>query len=248
MTDDELLLFHFSDGLSAERVAQIQTALANDADLRKRLALLQAHLSTLSAKADVALPAPVQRRLQLKLRQLQSASMAPARAPFWHLPGTQSAWLLPAFAASAGALVMWLYTYQGAMPNTQPPNTQPLASAPAPAAATSAPAQTMSLPALRAHLLQTQTLLENFDPNNAQERALLGEIIAQNQSYAMRAQRLGRGDLARVLRALEPVLVEVENLKEPGARAALINQFEFEADSLQTKLQARASKQAPKTI
>ncbi len=241
MTDDELLLFHLSDGLSAERVAQIQTALASDADLRKRLAHLQADLTTLNAKADVALPEPVQQRLQLKLRQLQSASMAPARAPFWHLPRTQSAWLLPAFAASAGALVMWLYTHQGAMPNTQP-------LALAPATATSAQAQTMSLPALRAHLLQTQTLLETFDPTSSQERALLGEIIAQNQNYAARAQQLGRADLARVLRALEPVLVEVENINEPSARAALIEQFEFEANSLQTKLQARASKQAPKTI
>ena len=239
MTDDELLLFHFSDGLSAERVAQIQTALASDADLRERLAHLQADLTTLNAKADVALPEPLQRRLQLKLRQLQTASMAPARAPFRHLPRTQSAWLLPAFAASAGALVMWLYTQVT-------PNSQPLASAPV--ATISAQAQTMSLPALRAHLLQTQMLLETFDPNNAQERALLSEIIAQNQNYAERAQRLGRADLARVLRALEPVLVEVENIKEPDARAALINQFEFEANSLQTKLQARSSKQVPKTI
>ena len=239
MTEDELLLFHFSDGLSAERVAQIQKALASDAELRKRLAHLQADLTTLNAKVDVALPEPVQRRLQLRLRQLQNASMAPARAPFWHLPRTQSAWLLPAFAASVGALVMWQYTQVT-------PISQPLASAPV--ATISAQAQTMSLPALRAHLLQTQTLLETFDPNNSQERALLDEIIAQNQSYAERAQRLGRGDLARVLRALEPVLVEVENIKEPDARAALINQFEFEANSLQTKLQARASKQVPKTI
>ena len=189
-----------------------------------------------------ALPisAAVQRRLQLKLRQLHDASLAPARPPFWRTPRTQAAWLVPAFTAGAGALLMWLYT-QGVTPNTQPLASEPGASIPA-------QVQSMSLPALRAHLLQTQMLLATFDPNNAQERALLDEIIAQNQSYAMRAQRLGRADLARILRALEPVLVEVENIEEPDARAALINQFEFEANSLQTKLQARASKQVPKTI
>ena len=245
MTDDELLLFHFSDGLSAERVAQIQTALDGDAVLRKRLAQLRAHLAALNHAGEDTLPAAVQRRLQLKLRQLHAASRAPARLPFWRIPRTQSPWLLPAFAAGAGALVMWLYT-QGVTPNTQPLASEHRASERG--ASMPEQAQTMSLPALRAHLLQTQMLLENFDPDNAQERALLDEIIAQNQSYAERAQRLGRADLARVLRALEPVLVEVENLKEPDARAALINQFEFEADSLQTKLQARASKQVPKTI
>ena len=145
---------------------------------------------------------------------------------------------------------MWLYT-QGVAPNSQPLATEHRVSEHGvveQGASNPEQTQTMSLPALRAHLLQTQMLLDKFDPNNAQERALLDEIIAQNQSYAQRAQRLGHSDLARVLRALEPVLVEVENIQEPEARAALINQFEFEADSLQTKLQARASKQVPKTI
>ena len=250
MTDDELLLFHFSDGLTPERVAEIQTALAGDAVLRERLAQLRAHLAALNHAGEDTLPAAVQRRLQLKLQQLHAASRAPARLPFWRIPRAQSPWLIPAFAAGAGALVMWLYT-QGVTPNTQPLATEHGASEHGvveQGASNPEQAQTMSLSALRAHLLQTQALLENFDANNAQERALLSEIIAQNQNYAMRAQRLGRADLARVLRALEPVLVEVENIKEPDARAALINQFEFEADSLQTKLQARASKQVPKTI
>jgi len=240
MTDDELLLFYYSDGLPNARLEQIRIALEGDAILRERLAQLRGHLTTLSQIDTVELPAALQRRLQLKLRQLHSASLRPARAPFWRVASMQSPWLLPTFAAGAGALLMWLYT-QGVTPNTQPMASEQGLPIPA-------QTQTMSLPALRAHLLQTQTLLESFDPSNAQERALLAEIIAQNQNYAERAQRLGRADLARVLRALEPVLVEVETIKEPSARAALIEQFEFEANSLQTKLQARASKQVPKTI
>lgn len=240
MTDDELLLFHFSDGLRPERMAEIQTALEGDATLRERLTQLRAHLTALRGKDNTALPAAVQYRLQRKLRQLHDESLAPAHAPLWRIPRSQAAWILPAFAAGVGAFFMWLYT-QGVTPNTQPLASEQVAPIPA-------QAQTVSLPALRAHLLQTQMLLENFDPNNAQERALLDEIIAQNQIYVEHAQRLGRSDLARILRALEPVLVEVENIKEPDARAALINQFEFEANSLQTKLQARASKQVPKTI
>lgn len=239
MTDDELLLFHFSDGLSAERLAQIRITLEGDAVLRDRLAQLRAGLASLKP-ADVEVPAAVQRRLQLKLQQLNTATRPPVRAPFWQAARQQSPWLLPAFAVGAGALIMWLYT-QGVTPNTQ--NLALEHGAPV-----SAQVQTMSLPALRAHLLQTQALLENFDPNDSQERALLAEIITQNQNYAARAQRLGRADLARVLRALEPVLIEVENIKEPDARAALINQFEFESKSLQTKMQARASKQVPNTI
>ena len=232
MTDDELLLFHLADGLSTDRIEKIRIALENDAVLRDRLAQLRANLTTLKQTDSEALPAAVQRRLQLKLQQLHTASLPPVGEPFWRLH-KQSTWLLPAFTAGSGALLMWFYT-QGIEPNARPAQHQQ--------------AQTMSLPALRAHLLQTQALLENFDPNDAQKRALLVEIINQNQNYAERAQRLGRADLARVLRALEPVLVEVENLKEPSARAALIDQFEFEANSLQTKLQAHASKPVPKTI
>ena len=240
MTDDELLLFHFSDGLPTDRMEQIRIALESDAALRERLMQLRAHLTTLKQTDNEALPAALQRRLQLKLQQLRTASLPPTRTPFWRAARTQSPWLLPTFAAGAGALLMWLVT-QGVTPDMQP-----LASD----QGTSVPAQlqTMSLPALRAHLIQTQTLLASFDPSNAQERALLAEIIVQNQNYAERAQRLGRADLARVLRALEPVLVEVESIQEPSARAALIDQFEFEANSLQTKLQARASKHVPKTI
>ena len=240
MTDDELLLYHFSDGLTPERLAEIQMALDGDATLQERLAQLRAHLLDLKDANAEAIPAGVHQRLQLKLRQLHNASLAPARMSFWRLPRMQSAWLVPVFAASAGALVMWFYT-QGLTPSTQPLISEQLA-------LISAQSPSLSLPALRAHLMQTQTLLAAFDPSNSQEQALLGEIIAQNQSYAVRAQRLGRADLARVLRALEPVLVEAGNINEPNARAALIEQFEFEADSLQTKLRARASKQVPKTI
>ncbi len=251
MTDDELLLFHFSDGLTSERVAEIQTALGCDSVLRERLAQLRAHLATLSQTEDNALPAAVQYRLQQKLRRLHDAAQTPPRADFWRAIRPQSTWFLPAFAAGVGALTMWLYT-QGIAPPTQPVVAlPPNVSVPAQAQTqtqTQTQTQSMSLPALRAHLLQTQLLLESFDPSNSEERALLGEIIAQNQNYAARAQQLGRADLARVLRALEPVLVEVENINEPSARAALIEQFEFEANSLQTKLQARASKQVPKTI
>lgn len=239
MTDDELLLYHFSDGLTPERLAEIQMALDGDATLQGRLAQLRAHLLDLKDANAGAIPAGVHQRLQLKLRQLHNASLAPARMSFWRLPRMQSAWLVPVFAASAGALVMWFYT-QGLTPSTQPLISEQLA--------ISGQGPSLSLPALRAHLMQTQTLLAAFDPSNSQEQALLGEIIAQNQSYAVRAQRLGRADLARVLRALEPVLVEAGNINEPNARAALIEQFEFEADSLQTKLRARASKQVPKTI
>ena len=64
MTDDELLLFHFSDGLSAERVAQIQIALDGDATLRERLAQLRAHLAALNPVNEDILPAAVQQRLQ----------------------------------------------------------------------------------------------------------------------------------------------------------------------------------------
>ena len=243
MTDDELLLFHFSDGLTPERVAEIQTALDRDAVLRERLAQLRAHLATLSQTEDSALPADVQYRLQQKLRRLHAAAQTPPRADFWRAIRPQSTWFLPAFAAGVGALTMWLYT-QGVAPPTQPV----VALTPSVSMPAQAQTQSMSLPALRAHLLQTQLLLESFDPSNSEERALLGEIIAQNQNYAARAQQLGRADLARVLRALEPVLVEVENINEPSVRAALIEQFEFEANSLQTKLQTRASKQVPKTI
>ncbi len=239
MTDDELLLFHFSDGLPNERYEQIRIALEGDADLRDRLAKLRADLLSLKP-ADVEIPAAVQRRLQLKLQQFNTATRPPARAPFWQTARKQSTWLIPAFTAGAGALLMWFYT-QGIAPNT--PNLTVEHDAP-----TSGLEQTVSFAALRGHLLQTQALLESFDPNDSQERALLAEIITQNQNYAARAQRLGRADLARVLRALEPVLVEVETIQEPAARAGLIEQFEFEANSLQTKLQTRASKAVPKTI
>jgi anti-sigma factor RsiW len=81
ITDGELVLFHYRDGLDPARQAQIAEALARDAALSARYALLQA---TLDASALDPAPEPsaaFTRRLQQHVATLVAAPATPHGVP-----------------------------------------------------------------------------------------------------------------------------------------------------------------------
>jgi hypothetical protein len=98
--------------------------------------------------------------------------------------------------------------------------------------------------AVQAHLDLTGTRLAQLSGADlAQRRELLTDIIEQNRLYERSAEHQNADKLARVLRAIEPVLISLGNENEdPEAFDASVRQLEFELTVMQTKLAQPPSK------
>jgi hypothetical protein len=225
ITDDELLLYHYRDGLDADERARIGAALSRQPELAQRLQTLVARLDAAAALPEVPVPAPVQQRWQAALEsaaQLDSARevRAPRTAHRWDFRWATAA----AVAAVAIFLVM-------------PERTAEIA----PPAATTAAAGTAEASAyergLKFHLASTEQQLAGIGSATPEERARLIEtILAQNRIYALAAERAGEPQLARVLRAFAPVLESLA--QEDGDSSADIAQLNFELRVMQGRLGA----------
>lgn len=219
ISDDELLLYYYRDGLDPTERARIATALAKNPDLAQRLHRLVAQLDTAAEVPDVAVPAHIQQRWQAAL-----AARARPRPSFrWQ-----------AIAATAALLAVLLTVWVS------------MQQAPEQAAHEATPATTMSDPAayergLRWHLANTEQRLAKLDSAQPDERArLLETIIEQNRMYALAADRANEPQLARVLRAFTPILESLTDERRETS-AADIAQLSFEMRVMQARLKAAAS-------
>lgn len=214
INDDELLLFHYDDGLSAMRREEIAAALAASAALRDRLAQLQAELRGMQQWPQPAPTAATQARWRAALQQRSSAPSR--RAP----PMLQ--WALACTLLLAGVGIGLRLAERSPV------------DLPAVAAVEGKPALVRGV---RAHLGDTRQLLANWDASAPEQRdALLADVLAQNRSYIAAAERVGDQRLARVLRAFEPVLLQLAQPESGGRLDGTRAQLDFELGAMQTKL------------
>jgi anti-sigma-K factor RskA len=217
ISDDDLLLYYYRDGLDATQRARIGTALAEQPELARRLHRLVAQLDTVADMPEVAVPPHVQRRWENALGRVEPAKrMRPPFAAFrWQA------------AAAAVVAVVLLVTVQLVL---RSPQEQPIAAA--------TPAASAYERGLRWHLASTEQGLAKLDSAQPEERArLVATIVEQNRMFALAAERASEPQLARVLRAFTPIL---ESLAvDPGdASASDIAQLSFELRVMQARLQA----------
>jgi hypothetical protein len=102
---------------------------------------------------------------------------------------------------------------------------------------------------MQLHLRQSrQDILRLPGDGNAARRMLITDIQRQNRLFEQAAKEHGAEDIARVLRAVEPVLsrLATEDLGDEEA-AALQAKLAFELNVMLTKLQQRESDE-PETI
>jgi hypothetical protein len=228
ITDDELLLYYYRDGLDAAERARIGTALSEQSELAQRLQTLVSRLDAAAAMPEVPVPELTQRRWQVALERaasnddVASATRTPRAGRRWSLR-----W--PAMAAAAAAVVAALILYP-----------HPTVEVPAP---TDTPpiADTGDASAyergLKVHLASTEQQLAALDSATPEQRARLIEtIIAQNRIYALAAERAGEPQLARVLRAFSPILEDLGQGR--GDSSASIAQLNFELRVMQGRLSA----------
>jgi hypothetical protein len=94
---------------------------------------------------------------------------------------------------------------------------------------------------VQVHFRDSREQLLNL-PDSAERTLLVLQIIEQNRLFESAANNSNSPRLARVLRALEPVLLQLaaEDL-EPADAEALLSQLAFELNVVLTKLAAESS-------
>ena len=221
ISDDDLLLYYYRDGLDEAERARIGTALAEHPELAQRLHRLVAQLDTVAQMPDVPVPPHIQRRWQNAL------VAAPRRRP--------SSFRWQALAATVAVLAILAAVWV----SMQSPPQQVAEELP------QAPEASAYERGLRWHLASTEERLANLGSAEPDERARLVEaIIEQNRMYALAAERANEPQLARVLRAFAPILESLAD-DRGDASASDIAQLNFELRVMQARLKAATEPRPP---
>jgi hypothetical protein len=228
ISDDDLLLYYYRDGLDAAERARIGAALSEQPGLAQRLQVLVARLDAAAAIPEVPVPAAVQQRWQDALER--AVVSKPMAHPLRTGRRLDFGWMAAA-AVAVVALIVFQVTNQS--PPDRTVENPPEATQPGDTGDGSAYER-----GLKWHLASTEQQLAGLDSAEPEERARLIEtIIAQNRIYALAAERAGEPQLARVLRAFAPVLEGLEH----GDSSASIAQLTFELRVMQGRLSAGAA-------
>ena len=228
ITDDDLVLYHYHDGLDATRIAQIAAALATSPALRERYAAIERAVAHFGQ--DELAPAPdLGMRLWLRLEPrlveagvVTSSSSARAHAS---VAGQSTldrlrAWLAPtplrpSFAAAA---VLVVAIGAGFFIGRQSVTVSPTATS---AEADAAAGRVLDA-YIAANLRATERVL--LTASNSGDalllegnRQLAQSLVESNRLYALAAARASNARLADFLRQLEPILLSLAN--QPGTAA-----------------------------
>ena len=221
ISDDELLLYYYRDGLDEAERARIGTALAEHPELAQRLHRLVAQLDTVAQTPDVPVPAHIQRRWENAL------VTAPRRRP------SSFRWQALAATVAVLAILATVWVSMRPAPQQVAVETPPV------------PEASAYERGLRWHLASTEERLANLDSAQPDERAqLVAAIIEQNRMYALAADRAKEPQLARVLRAFTPILESLAT-DQSDASASEIAQLNFELRVMQARLKAAVETQPP---
>ena len=226
ISDDELVLYHYRDGLDPQRLEGIAQALEASSELRdryRRLCLLLDHVDAMPVgEPDDALPDRIWQKLEPRINATRvvaphAALGESAGSPVRDSHSRPSRWRVPtALAAAASLIIAIAIGYYAGRSSTLEPMSSPIAQ------------QRDDVMATRfldvyvaEHLRNTEGLLltaVNADDGNGfpGERDVATELVASNRLYAQAAARAGDVRLADFLRQLEPILLELAN-RSPGS-------------------------------
>ena len=231
ISDDDLLLYYYRDGLDPAERARIASALSERPELAQRLHRLIARLDEAAATPEVAVPVDTQRRWEAALeRAAQGATTSATTAGARFLRNVR--WP----AAAAAVVVLAVVLTNQLMLRIAP---MPVIESAAPPSARAAnPMEEASAyeRGLRWHLVSTERRLASLQAAAPDERVrLIESMLAQNRMYALAAERADEPQLARVLRAFTPIL---ETLAADGGELSVIDieRLNFELRVMQARL------------
>lgn len=222
ITDDDLVLYHYRDGLDAARIEHITVMLATSPALRERYAAIEramAHFGQHEMAPDPDLGARLWRRLEPQLEEAGVvASPSSSASVTWQSALNRLRASLaptprrPALVAAAMIVVaIGAGFFLGRQSVTLSPTV-------ASTAADSAAGRVLDA-YVAANLRATEgVLLTASNSGDASllegNRELAQSLVESNRLYALAAARAGNARLADFLRQLEPVLLSLAN--QPG--------------------------------
>jgi hypothetical protein len=225
ITDNELLLYHYRDGLEPAERARIGTALLAQPELALRLQTLIAQLDAAARIPEAPVPPQSLQRWHSALeRAAANVSAGTPRSSVlkqWRWPA------LAALAATSIVIAFRLGMYIAAE------RAEPIISASAPSRCECG---------LKWHLASVERQLADLPAtNDAQRTALIDAVIAQNRIYTIAAERGGDQRLAGALRSFTPILERLaKNAAGGGTSSAEMAQLNFELRVMQARLTAEA--------
>lgn len=241
ISDDDLLLYQYNDGLDAADRERIRNALAAKPELRVRLQSLMATLDQSKNLPETAVPERARMRWKSSLEVAENVPIKTRRQLPWRYG-------VAAFGVAALAVSVALSVY---FPRTITPP-------PAPASTftseTNLAANQQSASGyerrLRWHLLETEQQLDAIVEASRETRAeLIEKVIIENQRYASAADRANEPQLARVLRSFTPTLATLndERIAKSEFDGALA-QLKFELKVVQARLSKVATAAITSTL
>jgi hypothetical protein len=229
MNDDDLILHYYQDGLSDADRLRIRSALEQDASLRERYDRLCADLAEVAASDPVAAPADMVARWHDSVdraARLEAQVHRPARS--FHLPSF--AW----GGAVAAALVLGFGIYLVRDRTVQPiPGSRVAVSGVTVDRSGELAAFERGL---QVHLQESRQEIDGLPSDADSERVLLiMRMVQENRLFETAAEHNGAGDLARLLRAFEPILMRLASQDiSPAEAQALQAQLTFEVNVTRT--------------
>lgn len=220
ITDDDLVLYHYHDGLDAARIAQITAALATSQALRERYATIEravAHFGQDEIAPDPDLGARLWRRLE---PQLEEAGVVASPVTGQSALDRLRAWLAPTplRAAFVAAAVLVVALGAGFLLGRQSVTVSPLVASTGADAAAGRVLDAYVAANLRATERVLLTASNSGDASLLEgNRELAQSLVESNRLYALAAARAGNARLADFLRQLEPILLSLAN--QPGTAA-----------------------------
>ena len=240
MNDDDLILYYYGDGLDEGERAAIENALEHDAALAARYRELRLSLERFDQGPVIPPPAQAVARWHRSIERAAAGGRAARPAGrAWHLPSF--AWGAVA-AALVGAVAIGIY-----LEDRGPPAT-PVADTTVKVPTGIQPPLAQAMPVsfsrgVQVHLRESrQGIIRLAADPDADRTLLVMDILRQNRLFEQAARDNGSEDIARVLRAFEPVLLRLasEDVSEEDA-AALRAKLAFELNVMLTKMAQRES-------
>jgi len=240
MNEDTLILYYYNDGLSDRERRQVETAINADTTVAAQYETLCRQLSELSDAEDQPVPSHTLRRWHDSIDQAARQNQPGQKKPAGPFNLFSFAWGAAITAALAIGISIGVYM-TGNDSNTPAPIIE--------VADVSTVVPASFTRGIKVHLQDTQQELASLPLDASADRIMLIlQIIEQNRFFERAAEHNNSQNLARVLRAFEPILLRLAaDDIAPEDAEALRAQLAFELNVMLTKLSRDTSNETQST-
>ena len=242
INDDTLTLYFYDDGLTDDERKRVESALQSNTQLAARYEVLCQQMTAWNTEDTPPAPSHLLERwhdsIDLAARMDNTAPEITKPGPFQFLSYTWGGALAATLAL--GVALGVFFSGNGIAPIDDGFPVEFTESALAPAPFTRG---------LKVHLQESKWEITSLPDNNpADNTLLLMQIIEQNRMFERVAKQNNSQNVARLLRAFEPILIRLASEDiAPEDAEALRAQLAFELNVMLTKLDRDPSKEAHTT-